>query len=114
MTPRRSTATLADDARTEKELERQVKQLFKQFGFVYYHTFRSQFSPSGFPDVHAIHTGQRRIVYVELKRTPKDKLRPDQEIYRDALLAVGAEWYRWDWSTPPEEMAAIMLRRPTP
>ncbi|MDP3909109.1 MAG: hypothetical protein Q8Q14_01850 [Gemmatimonadales bacterium] len=108
------TAAAAELSRTEKQLERQVKQLFQQFGWVYYHTFRSQFSPSGFPDCHAIHVEQRRVIYVELKRTLKDTLRPEQEVYRDALLAVGAEWYLWTWATPPEEMAAIMLRRPTP
>ena len=105
-------ATL-DAARTEAELERQVRKLFVQYGFLYYHTHRSQFSPSGFPACHAIHVGQRRIVYVELKRTPKERLSPAQEYYRDALRAVGAEWYRFDWSTPLELIVRILQARPT-
>lgn len=101
----------AQETRTEAELLRQVTQLARQLGWIVYHTHRSQFSAAGFPDVHAIHVGQRRIVYAELKRTPKDRLGPDQEVYRAALLAVGAEWHRWDWSTPIEDIVRILRAR---
>ena len=35
---------------TEKQLESQVKDLAKVFGYIYYHTWRSFHSPAGFPD----------------------------------------------------------------
>ncbi len=104
--------TVVTRAQTEAELERQVKKLFRLYGWLYYHTHRSQFSPSGFPDIHAISTEQNRIIYAELKRSPKEELRPDQVVYRDALLAVGEEWYRIDWSTPLELVARVLQHRP--
>ena len=94
----------AVELRTEKQLEAQVKQLCQMFGWLYYHTTRSQWSPAGFPDIVAVHSAQKRIIYAELKRTSKQKLAPEQVVWRDALCAVGAEYYIWTWSTPPEDI----------
>ena len=53
---------------TEKQFEAQVKELAKMFGYFYYHTHRSQFSPSGFPDcVMARIEPEPRLIFAELK-----------------------------------------------
>ena len=36
---------------TEKEFDAQVKELATTFGYIRYHTYRSERSPSGFPDL---------------------------------------------------------------
>lgn len=101
------------EERTEAELLRQVRQLMRQLGWApWYHTHRSQFSAAGFPDICSVHVAQQRIIFVELKRTPKDKLGPEQIVWRDALLAIGAEWYVWTWDTAIEDIAAILRARP--
>lgn len=43
----------------------------------------------GFPDLMVISDG--RVLFLELK-APKGRLRPDQEAFRDAVLAQGLSW----------------------
>ena len=44
---------------------------------------------AGFADLMVIHDG--RVLFFELK-APKGRLRPDQEAFRDAVLAQGFGW----------------------
>lgn len=61
----------------------------------------------GFPDLVLV---RDRVIYAELKRDG-EKLRPDQELWRDALTAAGAEWHMW---TPAQwdDVIAALKRRP--
>jgi len=44
---------------------------------------------AGFADLMVLHDG--RVLFLELK-APKGRLRPDQEAFRDAVLAQGFGW----------------------
>jgi hypothetical protein len=44
---------------------------------------------AGFGDLMVLHDG--RVLFLELK-SPKGRLRPDQEAFRDAVLAQGFGW----------------------
>jgi hypothetical protein len=70
-----------------------LRALATTLGWLVYHTHNSQRSASGFPDLTLV---RERVVFVELKRQDKAaKLSPAQEVWRDRLLAAGAEWYCW-------------------
>jgi hypothetical protein len=56
----------------------------------YWHDSRK--SPPGFPDIFAVHAGQRRCIHIECK-TGTGRLSRYQEVWRDELLAAGKEWY---------------------
>lgn len=45
----------------------------------------------GFPDLELV---RDRLIKAELK-VGKNKLEPDQELWRDAYLKAGIEWYCW-------------------
>ena len=79
---------------SEKQFTQQIKELCKMFGWLYYHTHRSQFSPAGFPDVVAVLAVDKRVVYVELK-SEKGKLSHDQRLWLWHLAAAGQEVYVW-------------------
>ena len=44
---------------------------------------------AGFADLMLLHDG--RVLFLEVK-APKGRLRPDQEVFRDAVLAQGFGW----------------------
>lgn len=46
---------------------------------------------AGFPDLVLV---RERVLFVECK-SERGRLTKDQEAWRDALLAAGAEWYEW-------------------
>lgn len=78
---------------TEKEWLEQIRKLAGQLGWLCYHPHQSQRSEPGFPDLTLV---RERVVFVELKRQQAAaKLSPHQELWRDRLLAAGAEWYLW-------------------
>ena len=60
----------AAKAMPERELQENVRQLCKSINALYYHTFRSDRSPAGFPDCIII-TGDDRLIAAELKREGK-------------------------------------------
>lgn len=62
-------------------------------GWLVYHPLVSIGSQAGYPDL-TLARGSR-LVFAELKRSAKEKLRPDQAAWRDALLAAGQEWHWW-------------------
>lgn len=77
---------------TEAQFMAAVKQVVKLAGWDYYHTYDSRRSDPGFPDL--VLARAPRLVFAELK-TATGRLRPEQENWRDQLLACGQEWYLW-------------------
>ena len=78
---------------THKQLQSQLEDLFKLFGYKYYFTWKSYHSPPGYPDYTA--TRGNRTIWVELK-TVGDKLKPAQE-----------EWHRVLKENPNNEVYLI-------
>lgn len=86
-------ARMAGLTATEKDVERFVKDAARQFGWLRYHTHRSDFSPAGFPDETLIRPP--RLIFAELKGTgkqPSDK----QRVWLDLLADIpGIEVFVW-------------------
>ena len=74
---------------SEADFQRQVIAYAELNHWKIYHTFRSDRSAPGFPDIVAV---RERCVWIELKRVG-GKLRPEQEEWRDALISAGQSWY---------------------
>lgn len=79
---------------TEAELQTNVRQVARLGGWLTYHTNDSRRSDKGFPDLVFVHPLSGRLVYVELK-SEKGKLRPEQDVWIDALSRSSAEVYVW-------------------
>lgn len=77
---------------TEKHLTERIRQLVKKYDGMRYHTFNSQFSPSGFPDETILVGG--RLLFAELKKE-LGKVTTEQETWLNELTFVGAECYLW-------------------
>lgn len=85
---------------TEAQWQRTVLDGLRLFGWRAFHDRMAYRSDPGYPDLTAIHTGQRRVIWLELK-TERGKLSVAQQEWRDTLLGAGLEWYLWrpsDWS----------------
>jgi hypothetical protein len=67
---------------TEKELKSNVESAMKQFGWKYYHTFFSQYSDKGFPDLVAARS--ERTIWIELK-TMSGKVTTTQNEWLETL-----------------------------
>ena len=76
---------------TEKQLEGQVRDLARLFGWEYYHPWLSIHSPRGWPDVSLCRPP--RLVFLELK-TEKGKVSEHQQKWLDLLgRCPGVETY---------------------
>ena len=73
---------LADGTLSEEAFESQVKGLAQWGGWLYYHTYRSQHSPSGFPD--SVLVKPPRLIFAELK-SENGEVSADQQEWLDAL-----------------------------
>lgn len=91
-------------ALSESDFQKQIVDLAHLYGYAVAH-FRAartaqgwrtacQFDAEGYPDLTCVNPIQKRVLFVELKARGK-KLSPEQEKWRDMLLAAGAEWYTW-------------------
>lgn len=62
-----------------------------------YHPLNSIGSQKGYPDLTMcrVRGENLRVIFAELKRSRKEKLKPAQVVWRDALLAAGQEWHLW-------------------
>lgn len=82
----------------EQWLERELRKILADYDrklpgrLVYYHTHRSQHSPSGFPDW--VFAGPGGVLFVELKGATQ-KLKPDQVTWADMLHRARARWELW-------------------
>jgi hypothetical protein len=84
----------------EKDLRQCVVDTAQLFKWLVYWTWRSDHSPAGFPDLVLVAPPPRRtILYIELKRDDRARLRPDQQVWADRLLDAGQDWRRWSWTT---------------
>ena len=94
-----------DAAMTEKEHMAQVKAAAENFGWRIYHTFDSQRSASGFPDLALVRPP--RVIFAELKRQ-NGRLTLTQEWWRELLEACpGVQYHLWrpsDW----EEIVEVL------
>ncbi len=78
---------------TEKQLTRAVADAAKQFGWMRYHTHRSDFSPAGWPD--EVLCRPPRLVVAELK-SAKGAVSDKQQEWLDALALIpGIEVHVW-------------------
>lgn len=77
---------------SERQFEAQVKDAAKMFGWLYYHTHRSQFSPAGFPD--CVFVRPPETVYAELK-SATGKLSEEQRRWLWWLCAAGQRVFLW-------------------
>jgi hypothetical protein len=94
---------------SEADWQQQVLDYARFMGFLCYHTFNSQRSEPGYPDLTMV---RERVVFAELK-VGRAKVTHAQTRWLERLQRAGAEAYVWrgptDW---PLVQAA--LRRPPP
>jgi len=92
---------------SEREFQATVLELAAWMGWRTYHTWRSDHSPAGYPDLTMVRG--RRIVYAELK-SQWGRVSRQQAAWLDALLATGQcevrLWRPSDW----ESIVAILAR----
>lgn len=80
---------------SEQQLQTQVMGMARFHGFTLaYHTWNSQRSTAGFPDLILVSTRQQRVLFRELKRE-KGRVTPDQQTWIDALTAAGQDAAIW-------------------
>ena len=89
----------------EKEFQAVVVSYATARGWLVYHTYNSKRSAKGYPDLHLVRGP--RSVFAELKRSGKERLKLDQEKWRDALLAAGQEWHLWTPEAWPDIREAL-------
>ncbi len=83
----------------ESEFQRRVEKLAKEHGWMCYHTYDSQKSEPGYPDLHFVHTERGESFFVELK-TATGRASQPQVKWLLALQKVGHTVYLWspnDW-----------------
>lgn len=83
--------TLAAKAMTEAELQAEVIELAKTYGWLHYHTHDSRRSPRGFPDLVLVRNG--RLVFAELKKESGQQT-PQQREWGRMLREVEMETMR--------------------
>ena len=81
---------------SEKAFNQAVVDTARRFGFKVYHSWNSQHSAAGWPDLAMVRDG--RLILAELK-IGQGQVRPDQEEWLDALRRVGTpvEVKIWRW-----------------
>ncbi len=86
-------------ALTEKEFMAQVVEVAQTLGWLTYHTFNSQRSTAGFPDLVLVRPP--RVIFAELKRQNGRVTIPQHLWFHDLDECPGVEVYIWkpsDWS----------------
>ena len=68
---------ILDKLMSEADLQSQVTELAEKTGWLFYHTYRSDRSPAGFPDLVLVRPP--RLLFVELKKQ-KAKRTPAQDV----------------------------------
>ena len=53
---------------SETQLQELVEDLFRQTGWLVYHSWKSHHSEPGFPDLVMVHPQKARVIFAELKR----------------------------------------------
>ena len=89
--------TVADRLMGENDFQEWLRDLAGTTGWLYYHTHRSQFSASGFPDT-VLAKPPREVIYAELKTEDLENSQPsiDQWIWLYTLQhCAGTQAYLW-------------------
>jgi hypothetical protein len=81
----------------EKELRQCVVDTAHLFKWIVYFTLRSDHSPSGCPDL--IMVRNKTVLWIELKKDDRMRLRPAQQMWADHLLAAGQDYRKWTWTS---------------
>lgn len=89
---------------SERELLACVIEAARLFGWTHcYHTHDSRHSAAGWPDVVLVRPATTgafgRALFVELKRSERQRLTADQVAWGQALLSAGLDWRRWTWAS---------------
>jgi hypothetical protein len=95
-----------DKATNEAQWQRIVEECAAAHGWLYFHDADSRRNNAGYPDLTCVHPQRGVTLFCELK-TERGRLRPEQIIWRDALILSGARWYLWrpsDW----QEVEAVL------
>jgi len=97
----------------EKEFQSEVLQLLRDAGYTrIYHTYFSDRSEKGFPDVFALGPGLRPL-FAELK-SMRGKLSREQEEWGEALREAGEAFFVWRpccWNSGELQAAIAGMRR---
>jgi hypothetical protein len=93
------------DTMTEKQLQGNIVLAARELGWMVSFAWKSYNSPAGWPDL--VLAKPPKLIFAELK-SQKGKLRPEQERWRDALIACGQEWHLWRPSDLDEVYAVLM------
>lgn len=85
---------LAANEYTEAQYSKHVRAVAVAAGYqLAYHTHRSTFSPSGFPDETFVSSDRKRVVHFELKRDRKSPVKEEQIDWLEGIRAAGGEAY---------------------
>lgn len=91
---------------SESKFQSELLTHFQAHGWLTYHTYDSRKSAAGFPDIVAVHPGRRLALFVELKRQHRSPVRPEQQVWLDALDQVAIVrvdlWRPSDWDRAME------------
>lgn len=96
----RTAGPLPPAGETEAGFQKAVTDLATLRGWLWYHTHDSRRSNPGFPDLVLIRG--KRLLFVELKRSLKERLRPEQQVWKDRLGAANYVHLLWSpelWDT---------------
>lgn len=104
--PVASTPTPGARAMPERALLAQVRRLAQEQGWLVYHTWRSEHSEPGFPDVVLAKPG--RLLFVELK-SAQGKVTVEQQQWLEVLKrsVPGIEIYLWRPADLPEILEVL-------
>lgn len=93
---------------TEAEWQAQVLELAHRLGWLAYHTYRSDRSAPGFPDLVMVRAP--RVVFAELK-SEKGKPSVDQLVWLGSLWACGDKVEAYIWKPSDLDAVAKVLAR---
>ena len=89
---------------SEADFQRQVIAYAELNHWRVFHPFNMRHSAAGYPDLTLC---RERVLFLELKSVT-GKLRPEQEEWRDALIAANQEHHVWNpdmWATIEEVLS---------
>jgi hypothetical protein len=81
----------------ESDLLANVIEMASLLGWLCYHTHDSRRSQPGMTDLICIRN--TTTLWIELKRDDRARLRPDQQVWADHLIAAGQDWRKWTWTS---------------
>lgn len=77
-------------AQTEADFQQSITEAAEALGWLVWHDQDSRRNRAGLPDLICIHPGQRRVLWLELKRET-GRVRSEQMAFLVLLQAVGQE-----------------------